>query len=241
MSCRRIVSLAFCVFASAPLLAPQARSQAPPATGPLPVEALAFPAEVGVLFGIDAKSVFASTEYQALLSGQPIPGVPAVDGGEMRESIATGLKEMEKSTGIGVERDLDRLVVAAGDFEAKEPRVVIVATGRFDEKRIAAALKSAAGPGKTVERKPLHGRTLLVTNQRGTPDSALVFLSDKALLFGSPTLVEAALASHVQGQRPLEANLALTGLVRQLEPAASIWIAVGPAATAALRKGAGAQ
>ncbi len=216
-------------------------AQAPAGTGPLPAEALALPAEVGVLVGIDAKSVFASTEYRALLSGQPMPGMPASDGGEMRESITNGLKEMEKSTGISLERDLERLVLAAGDFEAKEPRIAIVATGHFDAARITAALESAAGPGKTVERKPLHGRTLIVTNQRGTPDSALVFLSEKALLFGSPTLVEAALQSHAQGRRPLQANASLTGLVRQIEPSASIWIAVAPAATAALRKGAGAQ
>jgi hypothetical protein len=239
MSCRGwIRSLALCVLAATPLPAQQPRG---PALGPLPPEALALPAELGVLFGIDAKSVFASAEYQALLSGQPLPGMPAADKGEMGETITSGLREMETSTGINPTRDLERLVLAAGDFEAKEPRIAIVATGLFDEKRITAALEKAAGPGKTVERKQLHGHTLVVTNQRGTPDSALVFLSGRALLFGSPTLVEAALLSHTQGRRTLEANASLTGLLRQLEPTASIWIAVGHAATAALRKNAGAQ
>jgi type II secretory pathway pseudopilin PulG len=149
---------------------------------------------------------------------------------------------METETGVNLERDLDRLVVAAGDFDAKEPKVAVMVWGRLDAARITKAIEAAADtPAEKVERRTAHGRTLLMMQRGGKPDNALVLLADGVLLFGSPNVVETTLANHAGGSRPLQGNLPLAGLLRQIEPASSIWIAVGQTATAAMRKSAGPQ
>lgn len=208
-------------------------------TGPLPAEAFALPADIGVLAGIDARAVFASAEYKMLMAGQALPGMPTAVPAEVRESMARGLKELHEKTGVDLERDLDRIVVAAGDFAGKEPRFAVLALGRFDSARISDAFARDSG-GQTLGRRTVAGRPLLVLSKEGKPETAL-FAGDGALLFGTAPLVEAAAADQAQGRRPLAANAGLVGLVGRLDPATSIFFAVGPTAIAAMRRGSGAQ
>jgi hypothetical protein len=207
-------------------------------TGPLPAEALVLPAELGVLAGIDARAVFASAEYKMLMAGQALPGMPTTVPAEVRESMAGGLKELHDKTGVDLERDLDRIVVAAGDFAGKEPRFAVLALGRFDSARISDAFARDTG-GQTLGRRTVAGRPLLVLSKDGKPEMAL-FAGDSALLFGTAALVEAAAADQAEGRRPLAVNTGLMGLVERIDPATSIFFAIGPAAIAAMRPPTGA-
>jgi hypothetical protein len=237
MLCEKLVpSLAV---AGAIVLGPASAAwcQPPKDTGPLPAEALALPADVGILAGIDARSVFGSAEYKMLIAGEALPGMPTAMPAEVRESITRGLKELHDKTGVDLERDLDRIVVAGGDFAAKTPRFAVLALGRFDAARISDAFVRDPG-GQTVDRRTVAGRTLLVLSKDGNPEAALL-AGDRALLFGTAPLIEAAAKDQAQGRRPLAANTGLMGLVGRLDPATSIFFAIGPTAIAAMRPAPG--
>jgi hypothetical protein len=239
MLCSRRV-LAFAL-ANAVVLGPGSAAwcQQPAGAGPLPAEALALPADVGVLAGIDARAVFASAEYKMLMAGQALPGMPTAMPAEVRDSMVNGLKELRDKTGVDLEHDLDRVVVAAGDFAGKEPKFALLALGRFDPARISDAFGRDTG-GQTLDRKTVAGGTLLVLGKEGKPDVALL-AGDRALLFGTAPLVQAAAADQALGRRPLATNTGLVGLVGRLDPATSIFIAIGPKAIAAMRQASGAQ
>lgn len=191
--------------------------------GPLPPVALSIPADFGLLLGIDARAVFASPEYKGLLDGT------------LGEGITKGLQELEAKTGLSLERDVDRLVMAVGALDAKEPNVVVIALGRFDVPRIAKAIE-AANPGQPLASKSVNGKTVHVSLKNGKPDMELVSLDAGTLVFGTPISVDATLGAQAQGQRPLETNTGLTTLVRGLDPASGLWMVIGPSATAAMRK-----
>jgi hypothetical protein len=191
-----------------------------------------------VLLGVDAQALFASADYKSLLAGQPLPGVPAAALGGARDSITRGLKELHEKTGIDFERDVDRLVVALGDFAARQPKFALLALGRFAAAAISSAFERGLPAGKTLERRTVDGRTLLTLNQGGKADTALVFLGERALLCGTPGVVEAVVRNQAEGRRPLEANAGLASLVAHVDPAASMFVVVGPTAIAAMRKGA---
>lgn len=215
---------------------------APPAGGGLlPPEALELPAESQMLLGIDAHSVFASAEYKGLLEGSLPGGMPLseTDKSKIRDGIAKGLAELEKKTGIRPERDVDRLVLSLGGFGAKEPVVAALVMGRFDPARVGAAFESNLDERTKVAKKTVEGRTLFVTSKRGKPTNALTFLEPGLMLFGTPAVVEATVTGHVQGHRPLASNASLLGLVKGLDPSATFWLALGRAATSAMKKRAG--
>lgn len=203
--------------------------------GPLPPVALALPADSGLLFGIDAKAVFASPEYKGLLDGALMP---AAAGGknEIGEGMAKGLKELEEKTGVNLQRDVDRLVVAVGAFDAKQPNVVALVLGRFDVPRIAKAIEAASPAQQRFTTRTSNGKTVYVLLKDAKPDMALVSLDAGTLLFGTPASVDATLAAQAQGQHPLAANAGLTTLLKGLDPASGLWMVIGPSATAAMRK-----
>ena len=210
------------------------------AYGPLPAEALALPAEFGMLIGIDTAALFASAEYKGLRSGEVLgAGLSEQQKAEMKDGIAKGLKEIEDETGVNPERDLDRFVMGMTGFEDNEPTLAMLLLGRFDAARISRAVDAAAKDKSAVTRQPLHGQTVLVVTKDGKPEAASVVIDGKCLIFGSRSAVEATLASWVQGRRTLAANSSTMDLVKGLDPASSLWLVLGPSATAAMRKKAG--
>jgi hypothetical protein len=214
----------------------------PAAYGPLPPGALALPAEIEMIAGVDSAALFGSALYRELTSSERPPGVvPGRSTTEIRDAIAKGLREIEEKTGVNPERDVDRGVIGVAGLGEGEPTVVGLLLGRFDAEGVARALEAAAKDGRGVTRKPLHGHTLLVTMRHGEPDGASVVIDGKCLIFGSVPAVEATLASWVERRRTLVTNARLMGLVSRLDPASSLWLAAGPSATAAMRKQAGPQ
>jgi type IV pilus assembly protein PilA len=237
---RGVVTLAVLALSS---LAWSALAQQPPhaEAGPLPREALVLPAESGMLLGVDARSLFASAEYKALLGGTLPGGMPlsAQDQAKLRDGVAKGLADLEQKTGVRLDRDVDRLVLSLGSFDAKQPVIAGLVMGRFDPARVGAAFEASADKGSSVAKKTVRGRTLFVMSRGGSPTLALTFLEPGLLLFGTPAAVEATLTGHVQGQRPLASNATLIALVNGLDPSATFWLALGPDATAAMKKQAG--
>jgi type IV pilus assembly protein PilA len=215
----------------------------PPATyGPLPPEALALPAETGMMVGVDTAALFGSALYKELTSSElPPAGVPGQPNAEIRDAIAKGIRDVEEETGVNPERDVDRAVMGVAGLGESEPAVVGLLLGRFDAERVARAVQASAKHGQSVTRKPLHGQTLLVAMRHGKPESATVVIGGKCLIFGTVPAVEATLASWAEGRGTLAANARLVRLVSGLDPASSLWLAVGPSFTAAMRKRAGPQ
>jgi len=209
---------------------------APAGNGPIPAAALSLPADFGMLLGIDARAVFASLEYKGLVEGTLMPSAATGGKNQVGEGMTKGLKELEEKTGVNLQRDVDRLVMAVGGLDAKEPNVVVIVLGRFDVPHIAKAME-AANPGQPpFSTKTVSGKTVFVSFRNGKPDTELVALDPGTLVFGTPVSVEQTLTAQVQGQRPLEANVRLSALVKGLDPASGLWMAVGPSATAAMRK-----
>jgi TonB family protein len=222
-----------------PLSAPRDLPQAPAAAnGLLPPAAFAFPAQLGLLLGIDVKSLLSSAEYRTLMAGEAtgLPGLTGSQQNDVRDALAEGLKKFEAQAGFSLERDVDRLVLGVGDFAVKTPSFAVVLQGRLDEARITRALESAAPAGKTPSPKMIGGRSLYEFGRgpSGKPYSALVLLDEATLLVGTPSTVEATLMSYVEGRRPLEANASLVTLVKGLDPGPGLWLAVDSSATTAM-------
>lgn len=205
-------------------------AQAQSAAGPMPPEALVLPAE-GLVLGIDARALFASTLWAQLSSGT----LAALGGSlpaeqiqksqlELRDAIAKGLTEAEKATGMRLDRDVDRAVIAVSGLEHKSPLVAVVALGRFDPARIAAAVEaSQQASGARPAHRSVAGASLLVWEKAGKPAFALS-LDARSASFGSPALVERALTNRAGRVNALAASPRLLSLVQGLRPDAGLWI-----------------
>jgi type II secretory pathway pseudopilin PulG len=148
---------------------------------------------------------------------------------ELRDNIAKGLAEAEKATGLRLDRDVDSAAIALGGFDQKEPLVAVVALGRFDAARITAAVEaSQQGTGATPAHHDVEGAPLLAWEKAGKPHFAMS-IETRSVIFGSPALVERAVANRVKRLNALAAAPRLQGLVKALRPDAGLWVAADEA------------
>lgn len=213
------------------IVASAAIAASPAPVGPLPPEASILPSE-GLLIGIDAKALFASSTWAQLASGQ----LAGLDSGapseqlealrkDMREGVAKGLKDAEEKTGVRLDRDVDRAVMAVGGLKGKDPLIAIVAVGRFDRARVTAALQaSQMALGNAITTRPVEGASLLVFEKAGKPDFAASLPDDRTLVMGTPAVVEQALANRAAGVNAIAAAPRLMALVKSLRPDAGLWL-----------------
>lgn len=206
-------------------------AQAQSATGPMPAEALALPAD-GVLMGLDARALFTSAIWTQLSTGR----LAALEGNvpadqlaklqtELRDNIAKGLAETEKTTGLRLDKDVDRMAIAMSGFDQKDPLIAVVALGRFDPARITAAVEaSQKTSGASAAHRAAEGGQLLMWNKAGKPDFAMMIDTGSAI-FGSASLVERTVANRAKRVNGLAAAPRLQGLVKALRPDAGFWIA----------------
>jgi len=211
------------------LLAAFAQAQSP--AGPMPPEAFVLPAE-GLVLGIDARALFASALWNQMSSGKlavlegrlPAEQIQKTQI-ELRDNIAKGLAEAEKATGLRLDRDVDRAVIAVSGLDQKSPLVAVVALGRFDPARIAAAVEaSQQASGARPAHRSVAGAPLLLWEKAGKPEFA-VSAEATSMVFGSPALVERAVANRVQRVNALAASPRLQGLVSALRADAGLWLA----------------
>ncbi len=219
----------------------------PPDVGPLPGQALVLPADTAVIGGLDVKGLFASAGYKELAAGK-VPGLagtlPPAEAErmsrELREGIEKGLGETEARVGIRLDRDLDRVVVAASKVDAAQPNLALLAFGRFDAGKMASAIAGAAKQGgATLTRQTVAGIEMQVIRTSGGPELALGMLDKGRLVAGTPPAVAEILSAHAGGDRPLQGNAALLGLAKGLDAGAGYWLLLDRPLIARLEKEAG--
>lgn len=215
--------------------------------GPLPGQALVLPADTAVLGGLDVKGLFASPGYKDLAAGN-IPGLAGTLSAadldrmkkELREGIAKGLAETEARVGIRLDRDLDRVVVAASKVDAPQPNAAVLAFGRFDAAKMGKAIQSAVKDGgATLTRRTVSGIEMQVIRTSGGPELALAMIDARRLVAGTPAAVAEILSAHAGSQRPLQGNAAVMGLANGLDAGAGYWLLLDRPLMARLEKEAG--
>jgi protein TonB len=215
--------------------------------GPMAGQALELPADTAVVAGFDVRAFFASAGYKQMATGE-IPGLAQSLSPEqaepmkkqVREGIEKGLNEADQKIGIRLDRDLDRLLIAASSVGSQTPELALMAIGRFDRAKVTRALAaSAKAEGASVTSKTVEGVDVQVFAAPGKPGAELAFFDDATLLVGSAGAVGAVLANHAKRIRPLESNSGLLGLVKGLDPSSGYWFVVDQPVIARAQKEAG--
>ena len=168
--------------------------------GPLPSTALALPADATFLVGIDVKRLTASALYQKQAAARP-----------------EVFKELEDSTGLRLERDVD-LVVLAG---SKAERGVALAFGPFDEFKLSRAIEAKAG----VTTDKVAGATRYAfAGSASKAARGIAFLDKGTILLGDGAQVRETLEAHGQGKTPLQSNATLLELLARVKPGSTFWM-----------------
>jgi hypothetical protein len=196
-------------------------SPARAAVGPLFGEALALPAQVNFVAGLDVRRVLDSPLYAKFLAEREDRDTPGP------------LREMQERTGVDPERDVDQIVVAGWQDEAGKSKGAVVLLGRFDVSEISSLIEAES---ENVTWKKVGDSTMYLINEearqggeKSDVPGALSFLGDSAIVVGDPGAVETTLRNfHGGSGQGLEANAALIGRVEGLRSDAAFW-AVGDA------------
>src|SRR5262245_4295889 len=151
------------------------------AVGPLPAEALSLPASATFVAGVDVRRFVASPLYKKMREGQA-------------DQKALPWGDIEAKTGVDIQRDVDRVVLAGS---AGAERSVVLVSGRFDVARIE---QSARGE-KAVTAKKVEGATVYYSNQAAGAPFAMAVLDRGSLAMGPSRAVEEVLANRASGAR----------------------------------------
>jgi hypothetical protein len=168
--------------------------------GPLPGEALVLPSDSTLVLGLDVKRVAASTFYRKFA--------------RERGARPQALTEFTQKTGIDPERDIDRVVFAAGKDAATDSVALI--SGRFDRARLAAEL------AKTLKSKTVAGVT--VYDFGGAQSSGIAILDDHTLIAGVDATLARTLVARAEGGQGLRGNHELIELLTQVKPGSTFWV-----------------
>lgn len=241
---------AFRLLSAAVLAAASATAVAPangPATTPagLPAEAYLLPQDSVVVVGADVRGFFASRLWSQVSTGQIgaaaglTPEKSTELAREVQEGMTKGMADMESEMGFRADRDLDWVFFGLRNPEAPTPEGVAVLLGRFDAARIlTSAEASQKKEGSTVARKQVGAVTMLSTQKAGKPGFALAVAGPRHLVIGDGPLVEAVLAAHSAGRRPLEANAAMAPRLRGVKAGAGVFMLAGEALMKKMGQGA---
>ena len=172
--------------------------------GPLPPSGLAIPGNAKFVGGIDVKRFVASRLYRRL-GATPDKIEPKV------------FKELEQTTGLKPERDVESVVVAGGDRGS----FLAMVTGRFERYPLSRAIESRQG----VTAKKHEGVTLYLYQEGGRGASGVAFLDDETVLMGTQAMVESTITNWAQGRAGLRDNPTLVALVERVRPRSTFWVA----------------
>ena len=174
------------------------------AVGPLPPSALAIPGNAKFVGGIDVKRFVASRLYRRM-GTSPDKIQPKV------------FKELEQTTGLKPERDIERVVLAGGEGGS----FLALVTGRFERYALSRAIEARKG----VTAKKHEGVTLYLYQEGARGASGVAFLDDETVLMGTQAMVESTVTNWAQGRAGLRDNATLVGLVERVRPGSTFWVA----------------
>jgi hypothetical protein len=184
-------------------------SPARAAVGPMPADGLILPADTRFVVGLDVRR-FVQSELYATSQGR-------------RAMRPEAFAQLEETTGLNPERDLDQVVIAGGPPAAngrRQPGLVLV-NGRFDRYKLSRAIETS---GKGVTWKDHQGTTVYMFREGRKGADAAAFLDDDTLVFGSQPAVEAAITSRAGGTAPLRTNATLMALLERVRPGSTFWM-----------------
>ena len=176
------------------------------AVGPLPSQALLFPADARYVMGFDVKRFTASPFYARY--------------GSQKGMRPEALAQLEEKTGLNPERDIDQIVVAGTEAGRGGVPGIALFTGRFDLYKLGRAIET----GGKAHGYSHDGVTVYAYKEEGPRATAIAFLDDSSLVFGQKDRVEAAVSSRTRGEAPLRANAALVALVAKVRPGSTFWM-----------------
>jgi hypothetical protein len=129
-------------------------------------------------------------------------------------------RELTDRTGIDLERDVDRVVACLEPHPGAETKVLTLARGRFDEKKIEAVMRERGG-----EAQDYRGKRLIVAHLPGAAEDgfALSFIDRGLVALGSTVMVRRALEQPAGGENVTD-NAELMDLVHGVG-AADAWVA----------------
>jgi hypothetical protein len=125
--------------------------------------------------------------------------------------------ELEEKTGLNPERDVD-LVLLAG---TRKDSGVVMVRGRFDQYKVARLIETSK---KGVVSRKHQGLPMYVHEEGSGRATAVAFLGDEVLVFGTQPAVEATINSHVAGTGGLKGNAGLIGLLEGVKPGSTVWM-----------------
>ena len=173
------------------------------AVGPLPPAGLAIPSNAKFVGGIDVKRLVASRLYRRFGTADKME--PRV------------FKELEQTTGLKPERDIDKIVVAGGERGS----FLALVSGRFERYAVSRSIEARKG----VTAKKHEGVTLYLSQEGARGASAVAFLDDETVLMGTQAMAESAVTNWVQGRAGLKENATLISLVERVRPGSTFWVA----------------
>ncbi len=169
--------------------------------GPLPAEALIFPAQASVVGGLDLRQLRTTPLAQRILA---------------QDQVGEGLKEVQTKIGVRLDKDVDWVGVCSWPRGGQENGGLGLVKGRFDLARLSAMIEKEES---SVKKKTYQGATVYQLQ-----DASWALVDAQTLLVGTPADVDLALTARAEGQQPLRANSDLVGRLKQLSGSPTLWI-----------------
>jgi hypothetical protein len=135
---------------------------------------------------------------------------------QLQRDNSSNADGLEARTGIRLETDIDRVVMAMSDGAGRTDRPLLVARGRFDVVKVEGLMRQQ---GANVEQ--YRGKRL-VSIKDDTHDAALAFVETGVVLFGDGVTVRRAIDTKAGAAADITGNKEIMDLVGGVDDA-SAW------------------
>lgn len=135
---------------------------------------------------------------------------------QLQRDNPSNVDGLEARTGINLQRDIDRVVVAMSDGDGRTDRPLLVARGRFDVVKIEGLMREQ---GADVAQ--YRGKRLVFIKD-DTHDAALAFIETGVVLFGDGVAVRRAIDTKAGAAADITGNKEFMDLVGNVDDA-SAW------------------
>jgi hypothetical protein len=136
---------------------------------------------------------------------------------QLQRDNPSNVDGLEARTGINLQTDVDRVVVAMSDSDGRTDRPLLVARGRFDVVKIEGLMREQ---GADVAQ--YRGKRLVFIKD-DTHDAALAFFETGVVLFGDGVAVRRAIDTRAGAAADITGNKEFMDLVGNVDDDASAW------------------